>query len=142
MIRTDSKYDARFSGKLAVFCSDERFLGAVFEYLEKRLGIKRCDMMVVPGGPAFIVNGEKNLLDRMKLLVKNHSISEILLFSHFSCAYYENRYGNSESKKLFKRQLNDIKKCRRLLNKCFPGSAVRAFYIDINGDSIVFKAVK
>jgi len=58
-----------FSGNLAVFCSDERFVAATLEFLRRELNMERCDLMVVAGGPAFIAQDEPNLMERLKLLI-------------------------------------------------------------------------
>ena len=43
----------KFSGTLAVFCSDERFVKKTLEFAYKSFGIRNCDLMSVPGGPVF-----------------------------------------------------------------------------------------
>ena len=60
----------KFSGTLAVFCSDERFVKRTMEFAYKSLGTSICDMIAVPGGPVFIADKEKSLLDGLKFLVK------------------------------------------------------------------------
>ena len=121
----------KFSGKLAIYCSDERFVKATSVYLNKSLGVKRCDLLVVPGGAVFIVNKEKSLVDRLRLLVEAHKISSIILFAHVDCGYYKDRYKNSSSNVLMKKQVEDIKKCQLQLNKMFPQVVVKSFYVGV-----------
>ncbi len=97
--------------------------------------------MVIPGGPVFIINKEKCLLDRLKLLVDTHKISNIILFSHLDCGYYKNRYKNLNSNLLLKQQVEDIKKSQLQLTKMFPQIIVKSFRISINKKKVVFKSI-
>ena len=132
MIQNNSLPKYIFSGKLAIFCSDERFIKAVMEFLNKNLNIKLCDLMVVPGGPEFVINKKNILHDRLKLLVNAHKISNIILFSHADCKFYKNKYKLLNSKMLYKQQIKDINKCRQQINKMFPRIIVKSFYISYN----------
>jgi hypothetical protein len=44
------KDDDFFSGRLVIFCSDERFVTANLEFLKNHLKIERINLMVLPGG--------------------------------------------------------------------------------------------
>ncbi|MGQ9461743.1 MAG: hypothetical protein ACUVTP_01665 [Candidatus Fervidibacter sp.] len=65
-----------------MFCSDERFVAPTFEFLQRRLDMERCDLVVVAGGPAFIVREEVALIERLELLLKTHEIKCVALISH------------------------------------------------------------
>jgi len=112
------------------------------EFLNKRLNIKHCDLMVIPGGPVFIINKERNLLNRLKLLVSIHKISYIILFSHSDCGFYKNKYQISNSNMLLKQQVKDIKNCQLQLNKMFPQIIVKSFYVSYDKKKISFKHIK
>ena len=104
-----TKQKNKFSGKLAIFCSDERFVKKTMEFASKVLGTRNCDLMASPGGPVFILNKDKNLLDGLKLLVEKHAIKKIALFAHYDCGYYKNKYKKFDEKELLKKQVEDVK---------------------------------
>jgi carbonic anhydrase len=83
------KINNNFSGNLAVFCSDERFIESNLAFLRNSLKIKQSDLFSIPGGVAFIAKNESNLLDRLGILVEAHSITQIILISHSDCGYYK-----------------------------------------------------
>lgn len=132
----------KFSGKLAVFCSDERFIKATQSFLNKSLDIKQCDLMVVPGGPVFIINKEKNLLDRLKLLVNAHRITDIIIFTHFDCGYYKNCFKGLDSSLLLEKQVTDIRKCQLQLKRMFPKKTIKSYCASINKKKIIFESIK
>ena len=118
----------RFSGKLAVFCSDERFVKPALAYLNVELKVKECDIMAVPGGPAFIAEKDKNLVKNMKFLVKAHRVKEIFLFMHEDCGYYKDRYKEMEKNGLYEKQLVDLQGSFSGLKRMFKGIKVRCYY--------------
>ena len=131
------KYNNNFSRKLAIFCSDERFVEANLAFLKNSLKIKRCDLMVLPGGPVFIVNDESNLLERLRILIKAHKIKKIILISHADCSYYKISFGNSSEEKILKKQLDDIQKAIQKLNQLFADILVYGFHSQIGNSKII-----
>lgn len=121
-----------FTSTLAIFCSDERFNGTSIEFLQTFLKIRRCDLIVYPGGPQFIVNNEKGPVKRMKFLIQAHKISRVLLISHTSCGYYQNLYPDMTDRMLMKLQIADIHKSIKRLHRMFPDISVLSFYMDLD----------
>ncbi len=126
------EYEACFSGKLAIFCSDERFIKANLAFLENYLKIERSDLIVLPGGPEFIINDESNLLERLGILVKAHQIKQIILISHSDCGYYKKSFDNFSKEKILKKQLDDTKKAINRLKNLFDGISVDSFHAYIS----------
>ena len=56
------------SGNAAIFCSDERFIGASLSFLKDVLNFESFDLIVTAGGPAFINAGTTALMDNLRLL--------------------------------------------------------------------------
>lgn len=67
-------------------------------------------MIVLPGGPEFIVNNGSNLLDHLRILVKAHQIKEIILISHSDCGYYNICLANASKGEVLRKQLDDVQK--------------------------------
>ena len=129
--------DAFFSEKLAIFCSDERFVKANFAFLKNYLKIKRSDLIVLPGGPEFIVNDGSNLLDHLRILVKAHQIKEIILISHSDCGYYNICLANSSKGEVLKKQLDDVQKAIHILKKIFISIKVHGFHAYLGDSKII-----
>jgi hypothetical protein len=129
---TKYKYNEEFSGRLAVICSDERFVGPTLKFLDEELKIESCDLIILPGGPEFIFNGEAEFLNRMDLLVKAHGIKEIILISHEDCGYYNKCFSGSAKDTIDKKILDDLKAAVKKLEELYPGSSVRGYYCEIN----------
>jgi carbonic anhydrase len=100
--------------------------------LEDEIKINSCDLVVLPGGPEFIVNGEASLMDRVDLLVKAHRIKEIVLISHEDCGYYNKCYKGSENGTIDEKLLNDLKAAIKKLKESYPEIAVSGFHCTVD----------
>jgi hypothetical protein len=126
------KYDKKFSGRLAVICSDERFIKPTLGFLEDELNFDSCDLMVLPGGPEFIANGEIGPLERLDLLVKAHGIKDIILISHEDCGYYNKCYNGSVKDSIDKKLIDDLKSAVIELENLYPEIKVSGFHCMIS----------
>jgi len=129
-----------FSGNLAVFCSDERFAEATLEFLRRGLGMERCDLVVVAGGPAFIPQGETALTERLDLLLRAHHIQTVALIAHDDCGYYKHRFPELSPEELRQRQRADLQEAVRWLRK--KGVQANAFFAFVEDGDIVFERVE
>ncbi|GBC99176.1 hypothetical protein HRbin17_01697 [bacterium HR17] len=127
-----------FSGNLAVFCSDERFALATLEFLQRALGMERCDLMVVAGGPAFIAQDEPNLMERLHLLVEAHNVRRIVLVMHADCGYYKSHYGDDAPEQ----QRRDLQRSVSQLRRRWRDMTVRGFVASVRDGDIVFVEVE
>ena len=136
------KYNENFSGRLAVICSDERFVRPTLKFLDAEINIDSCDLIVLPGGPEFISNWEPGMIDRMDLLVKAHEIKEIVLISHEDCGYYNKCYSGSAKDIITEKLLDDHKAAVKKLKESYPEVKIRGFYCMINSPgSVKYKKV-
>lgn len=129
----------RFSGNLAIFCSDERFIQATLDFLKKDLGVETSDLMVIAGGPAFILKQESSLIERLNLLIYAHQIKRVIIISHENCGYYKHHYPNLNSETLKKLQIEDLKKSLIFLKE--RGLKAQAFLAYVEKDQIFFKEI-
>lgn len=139
LYRSWAPWRDEFTGNLAVFCSDERFVAPTFEFLQRRLDMERCDLVVIAGGPAFIVQEEVALNERLELLLKMHEIKRVALVSHEDCGYYKHRYQKLAHDKLKEKQLDDLKNAVIMLQQ--RGIQARAFFAFVENGEVVFEEV-
>uniref|UniRef100_A0A7C2NDR3 Carbonic anhydrase n=1 Tax=Archaeoglobus fulgidus TaxID=2234 RepID=A0A7C2NDR3_ARCFL len=126
-----------FSGNLAIFCSDERFAFATIDFIKQVLKMDNFDLIVVPGGPAFIAQSEVSLIDRLELLLRAHKIKKIALVAHEDCGYYRSQNPELSPENIHQKQLDDISKAVKDLNR--RGIEVFAFFAFVEGNEVVFK---
>ena len=125
------KFSGHFSGRLVIFCSDERFIEANLAFLKNSLEIQTGDLMVLPGGPEFIINDEPDLMERLKILVDAHKIKKIILISHSDCGYYKKKFENLSEEDILEKQMDDNQKAIKKLEKLFKDISVNAFHAEI-----------
>ena len=138
--RSWATWKDEFSGNLAVFCSDERFVAATLEFLRRGLDMERCDLLVVAGGPAFIPQSEVPLLERLDLLIKAHKIERVVLIAHDDCGYYKHRYPKLAPERLRQQQREDLLAALSALRQ--KGIKAQAFFAFVDSGEVVFEEVK
>jgi hypothetical protein len=125
-------------GNLAVFCSAERFVAATLEFLRRSLSLERCDLLVLPGGPAFIAEKNAPFVARLKFLVTEHALKRIVLVTHENCAYYRDREHDLAPEALKARQCDEARAAAEMLEKAFPGVTVDAILAGRDAWGFVF----
>ena len=138
--RSWAPWKDEFSGNLAVFCSDERFVAATLEFLRRGLDMERCDLLVVAGGPAFIPQSELSLIECLNLLIEAHKIKRVVLIAHDDCGYYKHRYSKLAPEKLRQQQHKDLLAAVSALRQ--KGIKVHAFFAFVDSSEVVFEEVK
>ncbi len=128
-----------FSGKLAIFCSDERFVPATLEFLRQHLDIGQCDFIVVPGGATFITQGEGALTERLELLVKAHQLKWVIMIAHDDCGYYKNYHKGLEIEMLRQKQRDDLLQAMRVLQE--KGLRSQAFFAYVESGAVTFQEI-
>lgn len=138
--RSWATWKDEFSGKLAIFCSDERFVAATLEFLRRHLDFERCDLMVVAGGPAFIPQNETALTERLELLLKAHKITQVVIIAHDDCGYYKHRHKGLSPQMLREKQREDLLATLRTIQA--KGVQAKAFFAFVDSGEVVFEEVR
>jgi len=78
---------------LAVYCSDGRFVRQCEQFVEQQLQAERSDRLVVPGGPAALLESEAHpgAMAWARFLIEAHGIERIILITHADCGDYAHR---------------------------------------------------
>ena len=125
------EFNSHFSGRLVIFCSDERFIKANLEFIKNFLKIHGSDLMVLPGGHVFIINNEPDLMERLKNLIDAHKIKKIILISHSDCGYYKKKFENLSEEDILEKQMGDNQKAINRLEKLFKDISINVFHAEI-----------
>ncbi|MFC2159447.1 carbonic anhydrase [Actinomycetota bacterium] len=131
------EFNGHFSGRLAIFCSDERFIEANLAFLKNSLKIQTGDLMVLPGGPVFIINDEPDLMERLRILIEAHKIKQVVLISHSDCSYYKKKLKDLSEKDILEKQMDDIQKAINKLEKLFKDISVHVFHTEIKNSKTI-----
>jgi hypothetical protein len=127
------------SRNAAIFCSDERFIDASISFLKNTLELKKFDLIVTAGGPAFITADVPVLMGNLNILKEEHSISTLILISHEDCKYYCRKYVNTCHDEILKYQQKDLQDAKQKLIKLYPGLKVKIYFAWISGSKIIFE---
>ena len=78
---------------LVVYCSDGRFARQSEQFVAEHLHLARCDRLVVPGGPAALIepDAHHNAFESAKFLMFAHDVDRVVLIMHEDCGYYAHR---------------------------------------------------
>ncbi len=131
-IAGDFAFTEDLSRNLAVFCSDERFVDASLLFLKNILKLKKFDLIVTAGGPAFITADVPVLMENLSLVKEAHNISKIVLISHEDCKYYVKKYANVSGSEILKCQQKDLQDAKQKVLKLYPGLKVEIFFARID----------
>jgi hypothetical protein len=119
-------------GALALYCSDGRWGEAFDEFCHRHLQIPRYDRWAVPGGPAWVAGRAEDapllLAARTQLdfLVRVHELEQVVLITHYACAWYSERLGQSPDENL-SAQTEDVRSAAATLRGWYPGLRVDAY---------------
>jgi hypothetical protein len=117
---------------LALYCSDGRWGDACDEFCQKHLLIPRYDRWAVPGGPAWLVADTDQpefvqaARQQLDFLVRAHELEQLVLITHFGCAYYTSRQQQTPQECL-PLQTADIRSAAATLRGWYPALRVDAY---------------
>ncbi len=132
---------------VAVYCSDGRLAEHVDDLLHKRLQLARCDRLVVPGGPAVLVEQApcffemQGLTRQLQFLVEAHQLRRVLLIAHEGCAYYL-QHLRVVPQDVEAHQRKDLDEAARRVRQLFPGLSVHAMLAHVHGDRVRFELLE
>lgn len=131
----------------AVFCSDGRFSEHTNEFLINGLGLKRCDLVVLPGGPARLIGlgqssiEKRTVLAELKFLVDAHKLNRIILIQHESCAFYKH-HTKLEGDALRPRQAADLREAVRTITATTGKIDIECYHARPTPDGMTFLPVE
>jgi hypothetical protein len=131
---------------LALYCSDGRWGEAFDEFCQNHLLIPRYDRWAVPGGPAWLVPRDEQLSfftaarEQVDFLVKVHELEQIVLITHFGCAYYHQRCQKSPEESL-PIQVEDVRTAANTLRGWYPSMRVDAYLAMRRGNCLSFHSL-
>jgi hypothetical protein len=116
-------------GALALYCSDGRWGESFDEFCHRYLQIPRYDRWAVPGGPAWVAgeaSGRDAARTQLDFLVRAHELEQVVLITHFGCAWYGHRLGRSPVECLAA-QVADVAAAADTLHDWFPELHIEAY---------------
>jgi len=117
-------------GALALYCSDGRWGEAFDEFCHKHLLIPRYDRWAVPGGPAWLAEGDGVLSrvarEQLDFLVRAHELERLVLITHFGCAHYAHRLQKA-LRDCLPAQAEDLRSGAAVLRAEYPGIRVEGY---------------
>src|SRR5215510_6031051 len=131
-------------GALALYCSDGRWGEAFDEFCHKHLLIPRYDRWAVPGGPAWLAEGDGVLSrvarEQLDFLVRAHELERLVLITHFGCAHYAHRLQKGP-RDCLPAQAEDLRSGAAVLRAEYPGIRVDGFLAMRSGTCLSFHDV-
>jgi hypothetical protein len=130
-------------GALALYCSDGRWGEACDEFCHRHLQIPRYDRWAVPGGPAWLAVPDDTLglvgaaREQLDFLVRAHQLEQIVLITHFGCAYYGHALGLLPEECL-SAQIQDVRTAAAALRRSYSAMRVEGYLAMRSGTAITF----
>ena len=130
-------------GALALYCSDGRWGEAFDEFCHKHLQIPRYDRWAVPGGPAWLATSDQNeaffqtAREQFDFLVRFHELEQVVLITHFGCAYYGHRLEKAP-RECLQAQREDVRTAMHTLHRWYPDIRVEAYLAMRHGRLLSF----
>ena len=132
---------------LAMYCSDGRYGDQMDQFLHEHLGLPRYDRFAVPGGCAWLVLRDTDMLraydvarDQLQFLVTAHRLERIVLVAHHGCAFYGERF-HADPDACLPHQLEDLRDAANVLRAWFAGIQVDLYLAHRHGEQISFHLV-
>src|SRR6516225_10325335 len=130
-------------GALALYCSDGRWGEAFDEFCHKHLQIPRYDRWAVPGGPAWLATSDQNeaffqtAREQFDFLVRFHELEQVVLITHFGCAYYGHKLEKAP-RECLQAQRDDVRTAMHTLHRWYPDIRVEAYLAMRHGRLLSF----
>ena len=130
----------------AVYCSDGRFEAQCADFLRNGLGIDRCDLIVIPGGPARLAGYEDPafaddaVLEELAFLVEAHALERVILIQHDDCGFYQHMLG-IKADELRPLQDADIARAAEAVQHATGLEHVECYCAVVTQDGITFEPI-
>jgi carbonic anhydrase len=138
VLHFDSPRDRYKCEAAVVWCFDNRF-ELVLRKLLKRLGVGYFDPIRIAGGTKYLASPEdeanrKFVLDQIRISMRLHETSTVILMLHSDCGAYGGRaaFGEDAEKEALNHQ-EELRRAAAYLNSQIPGLAVKTYFVDFEG---------
>jgi carbonic anhydrase len=119
-------------------CFDQRIRLAVNKFLQRR-GILRPDMIVVAGGAKTLASPRNDferdfILEQVRMSIRLHRTTRILLMSHSDCATYGGLAGfEGDRQREADHHEQELRRAAELVKTNFPELAIECFFVNFEG---------
>ena len=130
-------------GALALYCSDGRWGEAFDEFCHRHLQIPRYDRLAVAGGPAWLGKEDagSHLMQaartQLDFLVRVHELEEIVLITHYGCAFYAERL-HANPRECLPSQMEDVRTAAGRLRGWYAGLRIEGYLAMRTGQCLAF----
>jgi len=130
----------------AIYCSDGRFGEHMDDFLQNALALPRYDRLVVPGGPARLVDRfsafdeQRATRNDLKFLVEAHGLERVILVAHTDCAYYTSKR-TLPPDRLEELQKTDLLDAARAIKQATNHVRVDTYFARLKGGAVQFEVV-
>lgn len=132
---------------VVVYCSDGRFGDQTEEFLNRNLGLKRYDRLVVPGGAACLTGyhpshmQDEGIFAQLRFLIEAHALKRVVLIAHDDCGYYKLRLGVTP-KQQDQPKRDDLVKAAENIRNINPQCEVQTYIARLNNNEVYFDEVR
>jgi hypothetical protein len=129
---------------LVVCCSDGRWHAQVEEFIQSQIS-SRADLCAVPGGPATFsiwsssFEESRGMEKAFRFLLAHHNLKSACLIAHENCAFYRTKYPSADAASLRRRQLEDLARAQRLIQKWCATIKVQKVYAWLQDGVVQFQ---
>lgn len=116
---------------LVMYCSDPYYRRAVEEFLQEYLGLGQYDLLVMPSGPANILQSSLTFISdrpRVKFLHEKHKIEKVIGIAHLNCLHYKQRYPALDEQARRQKQEDDLRHFSETVAKVVPGVETQVYF--------------
>jgi hypothetical protein len=130
-------------GAGAIYCSDGRWGEAFDEFCHRHLQIPRYDRLAVAGGPAWLAaqgdatGSVEDARQQLDFLVRVHELEQIVLITHYGCAFYGERLQRG-ARECLPFQMEDVRLAGSRLRHWHPGLQIHGYLAMRTGRCLAF----
>ena len=131
----------------AIYCSDGRFGEHFDDFLYQGLLLPNCDRLVVPGGPARLIDRfaafdeQRAAENDLRFLVEAHGLDRVILMAHSGCAYYTSRL-DLPPERLESMQRSDLAAAAAVVRAMTGLDHVEAYFARTEEEGVLFEPVE
>jgi hypothetical protein len=129
---------------VVIHCSDARYQPHFQKFLRRRLRVPRYALLAVPGGAQALTLADSfprfawPAWRWVEFLFELTRARRVILIAHDDCRWYLDKRFRLKPARVRARQLADLRRVRRSLQRRFAGLKVELYYAHVAGDRAGF----